>query len=1442
MKRPRDESAAAPTPHSPRSHRGRKLVIGLLMLPVVLVLAALAALAVAWQSLHTERGTRWWLAVLAERMPGVVLSLPRGALLGGAAPLTLDRASLRLGQTSVSIDSLSLDGLALGGWRLEAPFVQVSARALTAGRVAVEFGAADKPAARATPPEHLRLPVAAKLEHLRIDELHLAGLPAPLEALEARLEAGAVHRVEALSLRWRGMRLAGRAQVDAAAPMATQAQLALRPDPLADAALPLPWARDVALDLALSGPLAQLDASLSLGMNAQRAEASARLTPFEALPLSRLDTTFAALDLKRLLAPFGVVPAPTTELSGNLVVQLDATQPLLVRLQATNAAPGRWDQGRLPLGTATLRASGQGRSWQIEQALLGLQGDTDAPAGSVEASGRIDGQAAELRLALAELRLERLDSRAPPLRLSGRVDLRHAPHDAVATSASAAAPAAFGQVDFDAQLEGALLGATRARAPRPLRERVQFALRGSATPGRAVIDALDARAGTARLDGKARVERTAERWETQATLRLTGFDPSKWLPGEPTATWRQSRNALSGSAQLKAGAAGAAQSVAALLASLRGTLAVQLSQSMLAGQPIALSLDAEADGQGRLSAKASARAADNTAKLSAQVHARALGAAGGAIEERFALELDAPSLAQLAPLADALGQGRLAGRARIAAQAEGPLGAWLFGGAAAGALATRGSADLAGLRWAESQLDEASAEWNATLPGRGEAANAAWETAAVQGRLRLAGLRTVGLSVPRASLQAEGSLAEHRITLDAALRQPQPTGTAPGSEPAPLQLNAGLLGQWQAGRDGTANRWLARIGELRLEPVAAVGSGGSAVSGMATKTAAAVRAVGDGAPHLPLLVAREIALELQQGASALRMRVQAGSAQVLGAVLRWSELSWERQGEAAARLRLEAEVEPLLAAPLLQRFQADFGWSGDLLVGARLSVQSDPAVSVRVEVARRSGDLQVKELGSVQALGLTDARLALEADGGVWRFTQLVAGAQLGRVSGQQTVRTGAERLWPAPDASLSGEIAIQVDKLETWGAWVPAGWRLGGQLEAALRVAGRLNSPELRGEVRGRQLAVRNTLEGVALNEGELEANFDGVGARLQALRFRAGEGWLEVTGDARLGAEPQARLEVTAKRATLLGRVDRRVVASGAARIVLDAHKTAVNGALRLDEGLIDISRSDAPALGDDVTVRRAGDPPEEDSVAPSPRLARSVDMKLSLDLGPRLHVRGRGIDTRLEGQLELTSPEGRLTARGEIRTDRGTYAAYGQDLEIARGVITFVGDIANPRLDIEAVRGDTDTRVGVIVGGNVAAPRIRLFSQPELPATEQLALLVTGRSYDSLAGNETLLLQRAALALLAGDGSEGNRFDVARMLQLDELSVRQGEGAVRDTFVTLGKQISERVYLGYERGLSTAAGNFQLIYRIARRFTLRAQSGDDPAVDLIWLFRWN
>ncbi|MFY9460123.1 MAG: translocation/assembly module TamB domain-containing protein, partial [Aquabacterium commune] len=104
------------------------------------------------------------------------------------------------------------------------------------------------------------------------------------------------------------------------------------------------------------------------------------------------------------------------------------------------------------------------------------------------------------------------------------------------------------------------------------------------------------------------------------------------------------------------------------------------------------------------------------------------------------------------------------------------------------------------------------------------------------------------------------------------------------------------------------------------------------------------------------------------------------------------------------------------------------------------------------------------------------------------------------------------------------------------------------------------------------------------------------------------------------------------------------------------------------------------------------------------------------------------------------------------------------------------------------------------------------------------------------------DTALLQRAAVALLSGEG-EAPTDALMKSLGIDDIGVSQREsGDVRETVVTLGKQLSRRWYVGYERGVNTTTGTWQLIYRIAQRFTLRAQSGTDNSLDVIWVWKFD
>jgi translocation and assembly module TamB len=299
------------------------------------------------------------------------------------------------------------------------------------------------------------------------------------------------------------------------------------------------------------------------------------------------------------------------------------------------------------------------------------------------------------------------------------------------------------------------------------------------------------------------------------------------------------------------------------------------------------------------------------------------------------------------------------------------------------------------------------------------------------------------------------------------------------------------------------------------------------------------------------------------------------------------------------------------------------------------------------------------------------------------------------------------------------------------------------------------------------------------------------------------------------------------------------------------LDATTLGLDGKFRIDEGLVDFTRSDAPSLGDDVEVVRrpvavasaasaAAAQAAASPIAPVAPATRKVALDLRVDMGEKLRVRGRGLDAGLRGELHLTSPGGRLAVDGTLRAVDGTYQAYGQKLAIDRGILAFTGPVENPRLDIEATRPDLDVRVGVIVSGSALSPRVRLFSEPDMSDLDKLSWLVVGRASETVGGADTALLQRAALALLSGEGP-GVTDRLTKAIGLDEISVRQGAGEVKDTIVSLGKQISKRWYVGYERGLNATTGSWQLVYRIAQRVTIRAEAGGDNAVDLNWTLRW-
>jgi translocation and assembly module TamB len=229
--------------------------------------------------------------------------------------------------------------------------------------------------------------------------------------------------------------------------------------------------------------------------------------------------------------------------------------------------------------------------------------------------------------------------------------------------------------------------------------------------------------------------------------------------------------------------------------------------------------------------------------------------------------------------------------------------------------------------------------------------------------------------------------------------------------------------------------------------------------------------------------------------------------------------------------------------------------------------------------------------------------------------------------------------------------------------------------------------------------------------------------------------------------------------------------------------------------------------------------------------------LTVDLTLDLGDRLTFSGEGIETGLSGVVQVTTGPGGLLGRGTIRTVRGTYFAFGQQLTIDRGRLVFDGRLDNPGLDIVALRKNLAVEAGVTITGTVKVPVIQLTSNPPVPDSEKLSWLVLGQALDGSSGADLAALQ-AASAMLLGSHGRPVSAAIAQRIGLDDISVRSasatagraqpGTPGAEGQVVAVGKRLTDRLSLVYEQGLSLANNALRLEYELTRSLRLRAEAG--------------
>lgn len=543
-----------------------------------------------------------------------------------------------------------------------------------------------------------------------------------------------------------------------------------------------------------------------------------------------------------------------------------------------------------------------------------------------------------------------------------------------------------------------------------------------------------------------------------------------------------------------------------------------------------------------------------------------------------------------------------------------------------------------------------------------------------------------------------------------------------------------------------------------------------------------------------------------------RMSLEAGAERVALGAAQWSAMGgrlnlnsfvWDKKNGltskgTAANLNV-AELESFFKMPVEHNLVLSADWDLAYSQNARGFLN----------VRQQSGDIVLPY--RKQALGLNGLTLQTRFQNG--RIDNQINGkTRYGNIGGNVGIsQQFGHSIMQAP---VSGNLKIDIPDLAALKNLMPVGQSISGSLNAEATIGGRVGEPQLGGSLNGDNLYYVNRDLGVILDNGSLRSRLSGQQWQIQSLLFKRGNGNINLSGTVGWGGGvPAVDVNAVFDKYGILDKPRRRLTASGNTHFRY-SYKNGIilDGSLKVDEGNFGFQKSGMPELDDDVVV--LGEPKKEtrDSVP--------FSMDIDLDLNDKVFFRGEGVDVTLGGRLKLTAqPKQDIQAVGTVAVVKGKYKAYGQDLNITKGTVSFVGPLSRPNLNIRAVRNLSPVGAGVEVLGNLENPRVTLVTNEPMSEKDKLSWLILNRASSGSDGDEAAL-STAASAFLAGKLNDRiGLVDDFGLTSKRSRNAQTGELNPAEQVLTVGKQLSSELYLGYEFGLTSASQTVKLVYQLTR-----------------------
>lgn len=403
--------------------------------------------------------------------------------------------------------------------------------------------------------------------------------------------------------------------------------------------------------------------------------------------------------------------------------------------------------------------------------------------------------------------------------------------------------------------------------------------------------------------------------------------------------------------------------------------------------------------------------------------------------------------------------------------------------------------------------------------------------------------------------------------------------------------------------------------------------------------------------------------------------------------------------------------------------------------------------------------------------------------------------------------------------APLTGDIYLNMSRLFWLELFSPDLVRPEGLIEGHVSLGGTRSKPALGGQADLTNFKGELPALGLNLSEGRMRLDAQPDGSARIAGSVKTGEGTLTVDGGLSwYGQATPLQLNIRGENVLVANTPQLRAVANPNLQFGIVDKTMQLRGEVAVPSADIDLERLEmGVSPSEDVVVL---DPEYPDEAPSSP-----LDMDLAIALGDDVNLKGFGLTGKIGGRMQVRARPGReMVANGKLEVD-GKYKAYGQQLDITRGELSWNNSIvSDPIINIRAQRQVGDVTAGIDVTGRAEAPRAEVWSDPAMQRSEAMAYLVLGRSLEGATGGEAQQVDAASAALAAGSGVLASQL--GSKLGFDDAGVSQSR-ALGGSVVGVGKYLSPRLYVGYGVSLIGSGQVLTLKYLLRKGFDVQLES---------------